>query len=180
MRPVARGLIAGVEAALEAHEDGNAEGMHAGHDFAGALEVVRDGLFAHDRHTGLDGRAEQVGMGGGDGGDHQRIDGRQERVKIRDSLHIQIGGYCGSKRRVDVVQHNGGNVGVGRQPFGVRSTNAADPGNAHAHISESVPKEATCRGAQVDWVDGTQGIGGMARPGSPARRNPATRSVRRG
>ena len=116
-------------------------------------------------------------MGGCDGGDHQRIDGRQERVEIRDSLHIQIGGHRGSERRVDVVQHNGGNVGVGCQPFGVRSTNAADPGDAHAHIRESVPQEATCRGAQVDWVDGTQGTGGMARPGALAALGKAAQST---
>ena len=166
----------GVEPALETHLELDPGPAHVLDDLGGAGEVDRDRLLAERREPGVRARMDQVGVGGGRGRDHDRIDRDQQVLGGRHGARAGIGGDLLGSIGVDIGEHDRVHVGDRPQRDRVGLAHAADPDHADAHpvpdgpwtsVRAASPQRGTfqaCRSVGAKWNVPTNGAYDRRRP----------------
>ncbi|CAM4516033.1 hypothetical protein NONI108955_40250 [Nocardia ninae] len=122
----AGGLVAGVEAALEADLYWGGGVLDVVEDCEGAFDVGGYWFFAEDGDACVYGAADEVGVGVGGGGDDEAVEvGGEEGVEVGGEFEAEFGGGGAGSVGVGVGEEDVGYVGEVFEGFGVGGADAA-------------------------------------------------------
>src|SRR6187431_2280114 len=134
--------ITRVEAALEPELEWDAGPVDLAGDRDHLVEAAGKRLLAEGWHPAADGLADQLGMGGRGGGDHDRVSAVEGRVDRRSGLDPRLTCDLRGSCRVDVAEHDRVDaIGVAQEA----RVQASDPAGSkecdlHATLRMSPPR----------------------------------------